>query len=95
LEAGTNPLNGQRHPGRKSSRYIVSITCAGKAKPVLTEDDQTIIAECRYGKGYVLAVGDPWIYNEYIGHSRLPKDFENMQAAGNLVRLRLAGGVKD
>jgi unsaturated rhamnogalacturonyl hydrolase len=73
-------------------KEVASITCCGKAKPVLTENDKTIIAECRYGKGYVLAVGDPWIYNEYIGHSRLPEDFENMQAARNLVTLLLSNG---
>ncbi|MGV8094025.1 MAG: DUF4350 domain-containing protein [Mangrovibacterium sp.] len=71
-------------------KEVSSISCSGKAKPVLTENDQAIIAECRYGKGYVLAVGDPWIYNEYIGHSRLPEDFENMQAAKNLAELLLS-----
>ncbi|MEL7587505.1 MAG: hypothetical protein AAGU19_12390 [Prolixibacteraceae bacterium] len=39
-------------------------------------------------------MSDPWIYNEYIDHSRLPEDFENMQAAKNLVSLLLAGGEK-
>ena len=43
------------------------------------------MAETTYGKGKVLAVGDPWLYNEYIGNSRLPKSFENMKAAQNLV----------
>ncbi|MGV8093962.1 MAG: DUF4350 domain-containing protein [Mangrovibacterium sp.] len=76
-------------------KEVASITCSGKAKPVLTENDQTIIAECHYGKGYVLAVGDPWIYNEYIGHSRLPEDFENMQAAKNLAELLLSFGIKN
>lgn len=76
-------------------KEVASITCSGKAKPVLTENGKTIIAECRYGKGYVLAVGDPWIYNEYIGHSRLPEDFENMQAAKNLVRVLLSHAGKN
>ncbi|MGE4586188.1 MAG: DUF4350 domain-containing protein [Mangrovibacterium sp.] len=73
-------------------KEISSITCSGKATAVLTGQGETVVAECRYGKGYVLAVGDPWIYNEYIGHSRLPEDFENMQAAKNLVGWLLAGG---
>jgi len=76
-------------------KEVSSITCSGKATPVLTENGETIVAECRYGQGYVLAIGDPWIYNEYIGHSRLPEVFENMQAAKNLVELLLSGGVKD
>ena len=37
-------------------KEVAAITCLGKAKPVLTENDKTIIAECRHGKGYVLAV---------------------------------------
>lgn len=73
-------------------KEVSSISCSGKAKPVLTEKGKTLMAEAGYGKGYVLAVGDPWIYNEYIDHSRLPEDFENMLAAENLVRLLLAGG---
>lgn len=76
-------------------KELSSISCSGKAKPVLAENGKNLMAEARYGKGYVLAVGDPWIYNEYIGHSRLPEDFENMQAAKNLVRLLLTGGMKN
>jgi len=73
-------------------KEVASLTCSGKAKPVLTGNGKTIIAECRHGKGYVLAVGDPWIYNEYIGHRLLPEDFENMQAARNLAILLLSNG---
>ncbi len=73
-------------------KEVSSITCSGAAKPVLSEKGDVVMAECRYGKGYVLAIGDPWIYNEYIGHSRLPESFENMQAAKNLVKLLLSGG---
>jgi unsaturated rhamnogalacturonyl hydrolase len=47
------------------------------------------IAETSYGKGYVLAVGDPWLYNEYIDHWLLPESFENLKAANNLVDLLL------
>jgi unsaturated rhamnogalacturonyl hydrolase len=41
------------------------------------------MAESHVGKGYVFAVTDPWIYNEYIGHRNLPESFENHQAADN------------
>jgi len=53
------------------------------------ENGQVLIATASYGKGYVLAIGDPWIYNEYIDHWLLPADFENLQAAKNLVALLL------
>lgn len=59
------------------------------------DDGAVFIAETRFGKGYVLAVGDPWLYNEYIGHSRLTPDFDNGKAAANLVRLLLSNATED
>jgi hypothetical protein len=44
-----------------------------------------IIATAKYGKGTVLAVGDPWLYNEYT-NGRLPAGFENDKAANDIVR---------
>jgi hypothetical protein len=66
-------------------KEVASISLFGNARPVLTDNDQVIMAECQYGKGFVFAVGDPWIYNEYIDHDRLPMDFENRKAAENLT----------
>jgi len=44
-----------------------------------------IIAIAKYGKGTVLTVGDPWLYNEYTnGH--LPSDFENDKAADDITK---------
>ena len=70
-------------------KEISSISCKDAAKPVLEENGQILIAQAKYGKGYVLAVGDPWLYNEYIDHAHLPIDFENLKAAKNLVDLLL------
>ena len=47
------------------------------------------MAESRVGKGLVVALGDPWIYNEYIDHFFLPADFENLKAAENLTQYLL------
>jgi unsaturated rhamnogalacturonyl hydrolase len=65
-------------------KEISSLTLTGTAKPILSVNGQPVMAETRFGKGFVLAVGDPWIYNEYIDHERLPGDFENRKAAENL-----------
>lgn len=70
-------------------KEIAPIVCTAPATPVLVEKDQVIIAEANFGKGYVMAIGDPWLYNEYIGHFLLPADFQNSQAAANLVELLL------
>ncbi|MEI7502544.1 MAG: hypothetical protein WCJ61_04615 [Paludibacter sp.] len=75
-------------------KEISSITCSNAAKAVLEENGVVLMAEVKYGKGYVLAVGDPWLYNEYIDHAHLPVDFENLKAAKNLVDL-LLNKVKD
>ena len=42
-------------------------------------------AVCRYGRGIVLAVGDPWVYNEYT-NGRLPKGYENDKAVNDLAQ---------
>ena len=65
-------------------KEVSTLTLSGKAKPVLEENNKVFMAESKYGKGLVFAIGDPWIYNEYIDHDRLTKDFENRKAAENL-----------
>jgi hypothetical protein len=62
---------------------ICSLTLSPPASAALKDGDATIISITRYGKGTVLAVGDPWLYNEYI-NGRLPADFENDKAANDL-----------
>lgn len=74
-------------------KEVADINLSGTAKSILTENRKVLMAENRYGKGYVFAIGDPWIYNEYIDHDRLPESFENRKAAENLTDL-LLGNVK-
>lgn len=71
-------------------KEVSDINLKGPAKAILTENGKVLIAECNYGKGYVFAIGDPWIYNEYIDHDRLPASFENRKAAENLTDLLLS-----
>jgi hypothetical protein len=74
-------------------KEIADLNLSGKAKAILTENGKVLMAENNYGKGYIFAVGDPWIYNEYIDHDRLPGSFENRKAAENLTDM-LLGKVK-
>ena len=55
------------------------------AKAVLNQQGEVIVATAKYGKGTVLAVGDPWFYNEYLDGRKLPADFDNYEAANDLV----------
>jgi hypothetical protein len=83
------------HPLFKGVRkiYIKEVSdmnLSGTAKPILTENGKVLIAENKVGKGYVFAIGDPWIYNEYIDHDRLPESFDNRKAAENLTDMLLS-----
>lgn len=77
-------------------KEVAPIVLSKNAKPVLKdgESDAIFIAETNFGKGYVLLVSDPWLYNEYIDHALLPESFENLKAANNLVDLLLKKAKK-
>jgi len=57
-----------------------------EAKPVFKSADgaAVIAATVKYGKGAVFAVGDPWLYNEYV-NGRLPAGYQNDVAAKELT----------
>ena len=65
-------------------KEISTLTLSKEAKAVLTDRGDVIMASSVFGKGFVFAVGDPWIYNEYIDNNKLPEPFENYKAARNL-----------
>ncbi|WP_447642986.1 MULTISPECIES: glycoside hydrolase family 88 protein [Chitinophagaceae] len=52
---------------------------------ILSNNGNTIMVAVRYGKGLICAVGDPWLYNEYVDGRKLPSDYQNFQAAKDLV----------
>lgn len=56
------------------------------AKALVTKAEDIIIAVAKYGKGKVIAVGDPWLYNEYVDGRKLPEEYENYKAAEDLVK---------
>ncbi len=65
-------------------KEVSSISSWNNVKPVLKDNNDVYMAEVKYGKGFVFAVTDPWIYNEYIDHKFLPENFDNLKAANNL-----------
>jgi unsaturated rhamnogalacturonyl hydrolase len=62
-------------------KEICTIDLSKDAKSVLNIQDKSIMATSKYGKGTVIAICDPWIYNEYIVNDRLTNEFQNMVAA--------------
>lgn len=67
-------------------KEISTLKLNSKAFPILQKDNQVIMAGCKFGKGFVFAVGDPWFYNEYFDNRKLPVGFENFKAAKNLFK---------
>jgi hypothetical protein len=63
---------------------IATIAIKAPATAALKDVDAVIIAVAKYGKGTVFAVGDPWLYNEYV-NGRLPAGYENDKAAQDLA----------
>jgi hypothetical protein len=67
-----------------------SISLSGKAKPLLKAANGAVIgAVTKYGKGTVIAIGDPWLYNEYV-NGRLPAGFDNDKAATDITAFILS-----
>jgi len=75
-------------------KEISSFRLKSPAKSILTEKGEIYMAESKVGKGTVIAVGDPWIYNEYIDHAYLPADFQNLKAAENLTEYLIKNSRK-
>lgn len=67
-------------------KEISTIQASKPAKALVTDGSDTLMAIAKYGKGTVFAVGDPWLYNEYVDGRKLPNDFQNFSAAHELVR---------
>jgi len=56
------------------------------ANELASRGHDVIIAVSRVGKGTVFAVGDPWFYNEYLDGRKLPAEYDNYDAARDLVK---------
>jgi pectinesterase len=73
-------------------KEISTLSLAGPARPLLTDGGDVIIATARFGRGFVVAAGDPWFYNEYMDARKLPDGYDNAVVARNLFRW-LAGAA--
>ena len=69
---------------------ISAIKLTGTAKAIAVANEQVVAAIANYGKGKVIAIGDPWLYNEYVDGRKLPKSFQNFEAMQQLVNWTLS-----
>lgn len=75
-------------------KELSPLSLTSPAKPVLTDQGDVIFGVSKYGKGTVFAVGDPWLYNEYVDGRRIDTSFENFEAGKDLADWLLKQVVK-
>ncbi|HMK04209.1 MAG TPA: glycoside hydrolase family 88 protein [Ferruginibacter sp.] len=75
-------------------KEISIINVKSPAASLISHDGDVIFATAKYGRGTVLAVGDPWLYNEYVDGRKLPAEYENFSAANELVKWLLSHSIK-
>ena len=75
-------------------KEISTIEVTSPASALIVQDGDVIMATARYGKGTVFAVGDPWLYNEYLDGRKIPAGYQNFSAANELVKWLLAQAPK-
>ena len=63
-----------------------SLSLSKGATPLLQWKGDTLMAVAHYGKGTVVAVTDPWLYNEYTDGRKLPPEYDNFAAGREFVR---------
>lgn len=75
-----------KKPFKLFLKEVSTLSLSGSAKPLVVDKGHNIMATAKYGKGTVFALGDPWIYNEYIDGRKLPAGLENYPATVEWVK---------
>jgi len=74
------------HTQKVYIKELSTLTTKDPAVVILKNGDDNVAAISKYGKGIVFAIGDPWLYNEYVDGRKLPLEYENYPAAVDLVK---------
>jgi len=86
---GLIPVAGGGPVFQHSYTLYMKDTCAislkGAAKPLLEDKAGIVMATAKYGKGTVVAVVDPWLYNEYTDPRKLLPRQDNYAAGKEFV----------
>lgn len=75
---GTGPVF--HHPHTLYMKDTCGISVKSPAASLLSDKEGIVIASAKYGKGTVVAVADPWLYNEYTDHRGAHPAQENFAA---------------
>lgn len=84
ITGGGNPVFTS--PRKLFIKEYSSLEVSSPAITVLRNGQDHVMAVSSFGKGTVFALGDPWIYNEYLDGRKLPDDYENYKAAEDWVK---------
>ncbi len=71
-------------------KEICTQKLSAPAKAIFSDNGDVIMSVSKVGKGTVFALGDPWVYNEYVDGRKLPASLENYKGAEDLVRWLIA-----
>ncbi|NCW13508.1 MAG: glycoside hydrolase family 88 protein, partial [Chitinophagia bacterium] len=84
ITTSSSPLG---HAGLKMYlKEVSALEVTAPAQTIASNGSDNVIAVASHGKGTVVAIGDPWLYNEYVDGRKLPIVFENFEAAKNLAQ---------
>lgn len=63
-----------------------TLKLTASAKSILKDKDgDQVMAFANFGKGTVFAIGDPWLYNEYVDGRKLPATYDNFNAGQDVI----------
>ncbi len=84
-----------QHPYTLYMKDTCAISLNGTAKALLEDKAGIVIATSQYGKGTVVAVVDPWLYNEYTDPRKLLPRQDNYAAGEEFVSWLLTQAQRD
>ena len=82
----TRPSDPFSSPHVLYMKDTCSLSLSKGAEALLEWKGDTLMAVAHYGKGTVVAVTDPWVYNEYIDGRKLPSEYDNFGGGREFVR---------
>lgn len=75
-----------KNPTNLFIKEYSSLKLSGNAKSLLKDKDgDHVMSVTKMGKGTVYAIGDPWLYNEYVDGRKIPAMYENFKAMVDFV----------
>jgi unsaturated rhamnogalacturonyl hydrolase len=66
-------------------KELAVLEAKAPAQPLVTNGGKVIMATAKLGKGTIFALGDPWLYNEYVDGRKIPAEYQNFQAGKDLA----------